>query len=190
MTAAFIHTNLPPMLAAVVRETCDPEWRGILRQIYTGDSQVAADLYARYHRGIRDTLRRRTGCDDLADAVLDILIAAIRRVRCCDLKTRQEFEQAIDDVARDEALVMRDRAAHLRLLPEIALHRKGELLNSVFTKLKPVERQIVLRAYLLHHSDAQIAAALDLPLESIESARIKARTLYLSIHPIGQPLSC
>jgi DNA-directed RNA polymerase specialized sigma24 family protein len=177
------------MPAGASRETCDSEWRGILRHINTGDSEAAASLYARYHGGIRETLRRRTGCEDVAEAVLDVLIAAIRRVRCCDLKTRQEFEQALDDLARDEALIMRGRA-YSELLPEIALHRKGELLNTVLTSLSSLERQIVLSAYLLHQSDSQLAASLNVPLELVERARLKARTLYVSIHPTRCWLPC
>lgn len=150
---------------------------------------MAASLYAEYCNAIGEILRRRTGSDDIADAVLDVLIAAIRRVRCCDLKTREEFEHAIDDLARDQALIIRDRTAQPHLLPEITLRRKGELLNSVFTRLNPMERQIVLRAYLLRHSDAQIAAALNMAPDSVERARIKARTLYVSMHPSGYPLS-
>jgi DNA-directed RNA polymerase specialized sigma24 family protein len=184
MTAAFTHDAFLPR-----RETCDPEWQCILRRIYAGDSDVAASLHGEYHAAIGETLRRRTGSDDIADAVLDVLIAAIRRVRCCDLKTREEFEQAIDDLARDQALIIRDRTAQALLLPEITLRRKGELLNTVLTTLNPMERQIVLRAYLLRHSDAQIAAALNMAPESVENARIKARTLYISMHPAGYPLS-
>jgi DNA-directed RNA polymerase specialized sigma24 family protein len=190
MTATFIPNIYPPMPAGASRGTCDPEWRGILRQIYTGDSEAAASLYGHYHGGIREALRRRTGCEDVAEAVFDVLIAAIRRVRCCDLKTRQEFEQAIDDLARDEALIMRGRGVYSELLPEIALHRKGELLNTVLTRLSSLERQIVLSAYLLHQSDAELSASLNVPLKMVESARLKARTLYISIHPVGCRLPC
>lgn len=189
MTAAFTHDAFVPRSALTGAETCDFEWQCILRRIYAGDSDVAASLYGEYHRAIGETLRRRTGSEDLADAVLDVLIAAIRRVRCCDLKTRNEFEQAIDDLARDQALIIRDRTAQAILIPEITLRRKGELLNTVFTRLNPLERQIVLRAYLLRHTDARIAAALNMTLESVERARIKARTLYISMHPAGCPLS-
>jgi len=178
------------MPAGILRETCDPDWRNILRHIYSGDSEAAASLYSQYHGGIRETLRRRTGCEDVAEAVFDVLIAAIRRVRCCDLKTRQEFEQAIDDLVRDEALIMRGRAVYSELLPEIALHRKGELLNTVLTRLSSLERQIVLSAYLLQRSDAELASSLNVPLQTIERARLKARTLYVSIHPVGRPRPC
>ncbi|HZT37562.1 MAG TPA: hypothetical protein VFA28_06665 [Bryobacteraceae bacterium] len=189
MTAAFTHAAFAPGSANTGSEACDAEWRRILRRIYAGDSEVAESLYAEYHHVIADTLRRRTGSDHIADAVLDVLIAAIRRVRCCDLKTRAEFEQAIDDLARDQALIIRDQTAQAIPLPEITLRRKGELLNAVFTRLRPVERQIVLRAYLLRHSDAQIAAALKLSARCVEGARIKARALYFSLHPAGYPLS-
>jgi DNA-directed RNA polymerase specialized sigma24 family protein len=189
MTAVFTHTAFAPGPANTGSETCDSEWRSILRRIYAGDSEVAENLYAEYHRVIADALQRRTGSDHIADAVLDVLIAAIRRVRCCDLKTRHEFEQAIDDLARDQALIIRDQTAQAILLPEITLRRKGELVNAVFTRLGPVERQIVLRAYLLRHSDAQIAAALKLSADCVERARIKARALYVSLHPAGHPLS-
>ena len=190
MIATFIPNSCLPAPAGILRETCDPEWRNILRHIYTGDSEAAASLYAEYHDSICESLRRRTGCDDVAEAVFDVLVAAIRRVRCCDLKTRQEFEQAIDDLARDEALIMRGRAAYTELLPEIALHRKGELLNTVLTRLSSLERQIVLSAYLLRQSDAELAISLNVPVKTIECARLKARTLYVSIHPVGRPLPC
>jgi DNA-directed RNA polymerase specialized sigma24 family protein len=186
MTAAFATAPGFPTFAPLFTVWQDSEWRQIVDGIQTADAGAAQRLYWAYTDVIRNVLRRYSGCDDVEDSVLTVFLSGLRRVRFCDVRTRQDFEQALEMIARDEALSIRHRRASMTHFPEIALHLKSEILNSVFMQLDGVEREIVLRACLLGERDADIAADLQISESDVNRAHAKARTLYHNSHPCRQ----
>jgi DNA-directed RNA polymerase specialized sigma24 family protein len=180
MTAAITPFPGSPAFAPSFSVWRDSEWPDVLEGIRMADAGAAPDLYRCYADLIRNTLRRYSGCDEIEDSVLLVFINTLRRVRFCDLRTRREFEQALENLAREEALVLRHRDIYNGQIPELALYRKGELVNSVLTRLDGTERDIVLRSYMLQQRGTDIAADLAIAVNEVERAQAKARRLYQS----------
>ena len=129
----------------------------LLIAIHSGDPEAALPLYSCYAAGIEAHLRRKRPDLDYTHCTLEILFEVIRVIR-----TERSFTPL-----NLTALVLRCTRAYIARLPrpsasrdlaaDLALNSRAELVNHFFSRLPTLDREIIMRTYLLHQDDSTIA---------------------------------
>ena len=151
-------------------------WAPLIARIQAGDEAAVFELYELFARGIRWQLTRR-GVTDVADRLHDTFLAVIEAIRAGRVEDPERLPGYIRTVAlhqgceylKAETKGRRhsgDSAALIdqRESPEDAAIRAEQraIAVRVLRSMKPRERELLTRYYLLEQSQEQIVAEMQL----------------------------
>lgn len=142
------------------------------------ENLAARLLYRRYAPGVRFYLRKAQPGAPVDDAVLSVLIQAARQLRTANSVTVSEVTRVVLELARKEADSLKSACWISPAQPAFGMREQDNIMNSLFTRLLPAEREVLLRTYLLDESDREIAAATGLPQASLAQTRAEARERF------------
>ena len=153
-------------------------WAPLVARIQSGDEAAVFELYEAFARGIRWQLGRTIGMRDAADRVHNTFIAVVSAIRAGRLEDPERLPGYIQTIARCQAAehvsdAVKSRRQHsvdsADLIdrghnPEEAAIRAEQLdiAVRVLREMKPREREILTRYYLLEQSQEQIVAEMQL----------------------------
>ena len=145
-----------------------------LESIRQGDPAVARTIYETYAGPIGIYLRSRSGCADVHDATLAVLLEAMRAVRNLEIGSNEELTATILELSSQAALQLRQQREPS---PAMTLDRRNEVVNRMFGALDSSEREILLRSCLLAERDDEISRTLALPVVHVRRTHAKAKVL-------------
>jgi hypothetical protein len=169
----------PMPLPAVPKAHSGADVTRCLTAVQEGDPSAAKLLYSMYAEPIRAFLRRHTGIQEVENTVFSILVEAVRVARNSGTVTLSELSETVKDLSQQGVFGLRRKAAarDRRMLERLSMESRRDLVNGLFSVLKPSEREILMRSSLLAEDDTKISTGLAIPITEISRTRAKARVL-------------
>lgn len=143
--------------------------------IRQGDPAVARAIYETYAGPIGIYLRSHSGCPDVHDATLSVLLEAMRAVRNLEIGSIEELTATILELSSQAALQLRRQRDPS---PAMTLDRRNEVVSRMFGALDISEREILLRSCLLAEKEDEISRNLALPVVHVRRTHAKAKVLF------------
>jgi RNA polymerase sigma-70 factor, ECF subfamily len=171
--------------ATISDQTADDH--DLLRQVATGDGQAFETLYTRYMPRVQSYLRKRLSDPEIVDEVLnDVMIVIWHKATACP--DNVPLLAWLYGIARNTARSSTHRFKHQEAEPEkvvtveedpefhLLQQDQQQRLARAISALPRHERQPI--EFLVYHgcSYKDIAARLDLPVNTIKTRVIRART--------------
>lgn len=147
--------------------------------LQTDEALAARVLYRRYAAGVRFHLRRTQPVIPIDNIVLSVLIDASRRLRSTGPPTVEQITSTVLECTRAAAAQLPSQPEWNAVVQAgLNLQKRSELVNALFTSLKPEEREILLRAFLLDRSDDEISQEMSIPVDTVRDVRTSARNRF------------
>ncbi len=137
---------------------------------------TAERLYRRYASGIRFYLRRANPERAIEESVLTVLVRVARKLRAMPNIDEERIVPAVLECTREEADSIRVQPGwRTSIQADYSLQGRAKLVNTLFARLTPQERAILMRAYLLNEPDSRVAKVTGLTADAIAEVRSRAR---------------
>jgi RNA polymerase sigma-70 factor, ECF subfamily len=171
-------------------------WTELVEKVRRGDGSAMEDLYRVFSRGIRYSLCRQLGPQDLDDRVHEVFLVVAQAIRRGDLRdaerlmgyvrtvVRRQVAAYIDEAAEkrrqcveaDYGLAVRDGRAN----PEqAAIERQHEELAwAVLNGVGRRDREILVRFYLQEQTAEEICSDMDLTETQFRLMKSRAKARF------------
>jgi RNA polymerase sigma-70 factor, ECF subfamily len=169
----------------------EPAWEKLALRLQRGDEDAMQELYDLFSKGIRFTLFRHLGPEDLDDKVHDVFVTIAQCLRNGELRDPSRLIGYINTIVRRQIVAYIERAVSLRRNrveldfdeaicdahpdPEIAAMQRQnvDLAMRVLQSIPKRDREVLTRFYFKEESPEQICR--ELKLTETQFRLIKSR---------------
>lgn len=171
--------------------SCEQAWPELVERIKSDDNAAMEELYRIFSRGVRFSMWRRVGRQDLDDRVHETFLIVTQAIRNGELREPERLMGFVRTVVRRQiatyiAELIRNRKRRIDLNlatllfdrgpdPEYAaiLHEEEELAHHVLLSIAQRDREILIRFYLREQTQRQICQ--DMSLTDTQFRLLKSR---------------
>ncbi len=171
-------------------------WEALAKGLERGDEDAMQELYDVFAKGVRFTLFRQLGPEDLDDKVHDVFVTITQSVRNGELRDPSRLMGYIQTIVRRQIASYIDRAVSARRHrvdldfeedaydtrpdPETeAIRRENEALAMrVLRSLPKRDREVLGRFYLKQETPVQICRALSLSENQFRLVKSRAKARF------------
>jgi len=171
-------------------------WTPLVERIRAGDDSAAEELYVRLSTGLRILIARQLGTQDVHDRIHDVFIAVLTAIRAGRLREpeslvgfalavmRRHIAGCIRELSKrreqDSGATSPDCIAAGHHSPEDLLlsQERTEIAYRALKRLRPRDREILTRFYLLHQTEGQICEELQLTFTQFRLAKSRAKAAF------------
>jgi len=190
MKSEGISTTSSSSLSSAGSQQESQQWADLVRRIERGETEAQEELYQTLHRGVRFLLHRQLRGHDVADRVHNVFLVVVSAIQAHRLKHPESLLGFVRTVAARQAAEgireARRTAADVPL--EVVLvgadgrcDPEGERLQAekawitrqILRSLRPKDREILVRFYLLEQTQEQIRD--EMRLTSTQYRLLKSR---------------
>lgn len=176
--------------------TPNPDWRGLVALIQSGDPSGMERLYAIFSRGVRFYLCRQLGPEELDDRVHDTFLIVVQAIQRGELRDPDRLMGFVRTVVRRQVAAHIDRRVQLRKgqtelhaglaisdgrgdpEQELMERQRVEIMEKVLRSVSRRDREILTRFYLLEQSQEQICREMKLTETQFRLLKSRAKARF------------
>lgn len=172
------------------------DWADIVTQVKTGGDAGLEHLYRIFSRGLRYYLVRQLGAQDFEDKMHEVFLITVRAIRNGDIRqpeclpgfvrtvahrqVAQHIEQQVHSRTREAELDHGIYVADRNRTPEqqALSQEKTELMKRALGKLKPHQREVLVRFYLQEQRPEHICREMNLTETQFRLIKSRAKATF------------
>lgn len=172
------------------------EWIALVEQIRSNDPQGVEKLYGVFEKGIKFTLRRQLGTQEVDDKVHDVFLVVLQAIQNGGLREPERLMGFVHTVVRrqvashiDESVQARREQTSLEAthtVPDVASSpeqraiqkQKSGIMRAVLDELSDRDREVLTRFYLREESQEEICDAMNLSETQFRLLKSRAKTRF------------
>ena len=172
------------------------EWIALVEQIRSNDPQGVEKLYGVFEKGIKFTLRRQLGTQEVDDKVHDVFLVVLQAIQNGGLREPERLMGFVHTVVRrqvasyiDESVQARREQTSLEAtntVPDVSSSpeqraiqkQKSGIMRAVLEELSDRDREVLTRFYLREESQEEICDAMNLSETQFRLLKSRAKTRF------------
>lgn len=177
-------------------ETNATGWTNLVKRIESYDDGAMSELYRIFGRGVRYSLCRQLGPQELDDKVHDTFVIVVQAIQRGELRDPERLMGFVRTVVRRQIASYIDEVVHSRreelnfeigaCVPDqrrnpeqnVVLRQKIELMREVLDELGERDREILTRFYLQEETQEEICDDMDLSETQFRLLKSRAKARF------------